>query len=179
MGPGSFQWCPATEQGAMGPNWNIGSSIWTWEKVSLLQQNTGTGCPEKLWSLLLWRCLKPSWMLSCVTCCSNCFGEVGLGWSPDILSNLYNSVILWYMANSLYMDSSVYMQQLLLSIKNNVHFKYCKSTTETSLSCTLVCVCVRSVQTWDIPVHCLKNPLNLVIILASFQVFLCPFLVVQ
>lgn len=50
------------------------------------------------------------------------------------------------MANSLYMDSSVYMQQLLLSIKNNVHFKYCKSTTETSLSCTLVCVCVRSVQ---------------------------------
>ena len=127
----------------MGPNWNIGSSIWTWEKVSLLQQNTGTGCPEKLWSLLLWRCLKPSWMLSCVTCCSNCFGEVGLGWSPDILSNLYNSVILWYMANSLYMDSSVYMQQLLLSIKNNVHFKYCKSTTETSLSCTLVCVCAQ------------------------------------
>ena len=75
------------------------------------------------------------------------------------------------MANSLYMDSSVYMQQLLLSIKNNVHFKYCKSTTETSLSCTLVCVCVRSVQTWDIPVHCLKNPLNLVIILASFKYF--------
>ncbi len=29
LGPGSFQWCPATEQGATGTNWNTGSSIWT------------------------------------------------------------------------------------------------------------------------------------------------------
>lgn len=29
MGPGSFQWCAATEEGAMGTNWNTGSSIQT------------------------------------------------------------------------------------------------------------------------------------------------------
>jgi len=29
--------------------------------------NTGTGCPEKLWGLLLWRHLKLTWTRSCVT----------------------------------------------------------------------------------------------------------------
>jgi len=28
MGPSSFQWCPATGQGAMGTNWSRGSSSW-------------------------------------------------------------------------------------------------------------------------------------------------------
>jgi len=27
MGPDSFQWCPATGQGAMGTNWSRGSSV--------------------------------------------------------------------------------------------------------------------------------------------------------
>lgn len=27
MGPGSFQWCPATGQMTTAPNWNLGSSI--------------------------------------------------------------------------------------------------------------------------------------------------------
>ena len=60
MGPGSFQWCPVTGQGAMGTNCNTGSSIWIWGRTSLLWgwQSTGTGCPERLWSLLLWRTFK-------------------------------------------------------------------------------------------------------------------------
>lgn len=37
MGPGSFQWCAVTEEGAMGTNWNTGSSIQTWGITS---------CPE-------------------------------------------------------------------------------------------------------------------------------------
>ena len=60
--------CTVTQFGAK--NWNMGSSIWTWGRTSSLWgwQSTGTGCPEKLWSLL-WRYPKPAWMLSCVTCC--------------------------------------------------------------------------------------------------------------
>ena len=54
MGPSSFQWCPATEQGAMGTNWSTGSSVWTWRRTSSLWgwRSTGTGCPGRLWSLL-------------------------------------------------------------------------------------------------------------------------------
>ena len=32
MEPGSVWWCTVTEQGKTGTNWNIRSSIWTWEK---------------------------------------------------------------------------------------------------------------------------------------------------
>jgi len=31
------------------------------------EQNTGTGCPERLWCLLLWRHSRSAWMSSCVT----------------------------------------------------------------------------------------------------------------
>ena len=43
------------EQGAMGTDWDIGSSTQTQGKISLLWawQSTGTGCPERLWSLLI------------------------------------------------------------------------------------------------------------------------------
>ena len=73
---------PAIGQGVMNTNWNIGSSIWTWEKTSLLWgwQSTETGCPEKLWILYLWRCSNPAWMLSCATCCSEPALAVGLDW---------------------------------------------------------------------------------------------------
>jgi len=36
---------------------------------ALRVQSPGTGCPERLWSLLLWRYLKPAWTRSCATCC--------------------------------------------------------------------------------------------------------------
>lgn len=57
MGSGSFQQCPATGQGTMSTNWNIQSSTWIWRKTSLPWglQSTGTGCWERLWSLLHWR----------------------------------------------------------------------------------------------------------------------------
>ena len=31
-------------------------------------QSSGTGCPEGLWSLFLWRYSKPAWMWSCSAC---------------------------------------------------------------------------------------------------------------
>jgi len=73
-GPDSFQWCPATGQGAMGTNWSIGSSVWTWGR------STGTGCPGRLWSLLLWRYSRPAWTRSYAACSRwPCFGRgVGL-----------------------------------------------------------------------------------------------------
>ena len=49
MGPRSFQWCPATGQGATGTNWSTGSSVWTWGRTSSLWgwRSTGTGCPGR------------------------------------------------------------------------------------------------------------------------------------
>ena len=46
-------------------NWSTGIFIWTWEKRSIIGGyfELGTSCPEKLWSLLLWRCSKPIWTL--------------------------------------------------------------------------------------------------------------------
>jgi len=41
---------------------------------------TGTGCPGRLWSLLLWRYSRPAWTRSCAAYCRwPCFGRgVGL-----------------------------------------------------------------------------------------------------
>ena len=47
--------------------------IWGW-------QNTGTGCPERLWSLFLWGCSKSFWRLSCVTCFRELALAGGTGW---------------------------------------------------------------------------------------------------
>ena len=80
MGPDSFQWCPATGQGATGTNWSTGSSVWTWGRTSSLWGWRSTGCPERLWSLLLWRYSKPTWTWSCAAWSRwPCFGRgVGL-----------------------------------------------------------------------------------------------------
>ena len=49
-GPGSFQWCPVTGQGAVGTNWNTGNSIWAWEELIFceggraLEQAAQRGC---------------------------------------------------------------------------------------------------------------------------------------
>ena len=78
----TLKWCPATGQGAMGTNWSVDSSIWTWGRTSSLWgwRSTGTGCPEVLWILLLWRYSRPAWTQSCAACCRwPCFGTgVGL-----------------------------------------------------------------------------------------------------
>ena len=81
-GPDSFQWCPATGQGAMGTNWSRGSSSWTWGRTSSLWgwRSPGPGCPGRLWSLFLCRYSRPAWIRFCVACCGwPCFGR-GLGW---------------------------------------------------------------------------------------------------
>ena len=97
MGPNSFQWYPATGQGATGTNWSIGSSIWTWGRTSSLWgwRSTGTGCPGRLWSLILWRYSRPAWTRSCAAYCRwPCFGKgVGL---DDPQRSLPTPIILWF-----------------------------------------------------------------------------------
>ena len=67
MRPGSFLWCPVAGQGAMGTNWSTELFVWTQERTSLGRwQRTGTGCLERLWSLLS-AYSKLCWTLSCVT----------------------------------------------------------------------------------------------------------------
>ena len=94
-----FHFCksPATGQGAMGTNWSIESSVWTWGRTSCLWGwwSTGTGCPERLWSLLLWRYSRPAWTRSCAACCRwPCFGRrVGL---DDPQRSLPTPTILWF-----------------------------------------------------------------------------------
>ena len=76
MGPDSFQWCPATGQGAMGTSWSMGSSSWRQGRTSSLWgwRSPGTGCPGRY--LLLWRYSRPSWLRSCAACSGwPCFGR--------------------------------------------------------------------------------------------------------
>ena len=95
MGPNSFHWCTVTT----GTNWSIGSSVWTWGRTSSLWgwRSSGTGCPGRLWGLLLWRYSRPSWTRSCAACCRwPCFGRrVGLG---DPQRSLPTPTILWFCA---------------------------------------------------------------------------------
>ena len=81
-GPDSFQWCPVTGQGATGTNWSRGSSSWTGGRTSSLWgwRSPGPGCPEGLWSLLLWRYSSPAWPRCCAACSGWPYlGRVGLG----------------------------------------------------------------------------------------------------
>jgi len=82
MEPDSFWWCPATGQGGTGTNWSTGSSIEAWGKISLLWgwQSTWTSCPEGLWSLLLWRYSKSTWMLFCSNLLQGTWLSRGLSW---------------------------------------------------------------------------------------------------
>jgi len=56
-------------------------------KCRKIQLNTAIGCPEGLWSLLLWRYSKSAWTRSCAACCRRpCFGRgVGLDDPPRSL----------------------------------------------------------------------------------------------
>ena len=58
-------------------------------------RSPGTGCPGRLWSLLLWRYSRPAWTRSCAACCRwPCFGRrVGLDDPQRSLSTLN---ILWF-----------------------------------------------------------------------------------
>jgi len=54
-------------------HWGRIYSLWGW-------RSTGTGCPGRLWSLLLWRYSRPAWTRSSTAYCMwPCFGRrVGL-----------------------------------------------------------------------------------------------------
>lgn len=67
-------------------------------KTSLLWgDSTGTGCPEKWWSLLLWRYSRPTWTLSCVTYSKgSALTRVWTMWSPEVTSKPYYSLILLF-----------------------------------------------------------------------------------
>ena len=81
----------------MGTNWGIGSSVWTWGRTSSLWGwwSTGTGCPGRLWSLILWRYSRPAWTRSCAACSRwPCFSRrVGL---DDPQRSLPTPNILWF-----------------------------------------------------------------------------------
>ena len=101
MAPGSLLWSPVTGQGATSKNCNTGSFIWTWGRTSLLWVwwSTATGCPERLQSLLLWRYSRRTWTPSCVTFYVELASARGwIRWSPEVPSNPYNSVTLWFWA---------------------------------------------------------------------------------
>lgn len=39
------------------------------EELVYFEYDSGTSCPERLWSFLLWRSSKLTWTLSCATYC--------------------------------------------------------------------------------------------------------------
>ena len=91
-----FTVVPSDRTRGNGTNWGITSSSWTWGRTSLWGwRSTGTGCPGRLWSLLLCRCSRPAWTMSCAACCRwPCFGRgVGL---DDPQRSLPIPTILWF-----------------------------------------------------------------------------------
>ena len=114
MGPDSFQWCPVTGQGATGTNRSIGSSIWTWGRTSSLEAwwSTGTGCPGRLWSLLLWRYSKPSWMQSPV---QPALGGLTLAGLDDPQRPLPDPTTLWLCDTCLALNQCNSVKQVQLN----------------------------------------------------------------
>ena len=109
MGPNSFQWWPATGQGATGTNWSIGSSTWRWGRSFSLWgwRSTGTGCPGSLWSLLLWRYSKPAWTSSCATFSRPPWFGRGIGLDNSERS-LPAPTILWFCEKDFHWPQSAY-----------------------------------------------------------------------
>lgn len=71
--------------------------LWGW-------LNTGTGLPERLWSLHPWRYSKPNWTRSWATC-SSCHYLEQTGWSSVVPSFCQNNFFKILIKNTgLYMD---------------------------------------------------------------------------
>ena len=83
------------------------SSLWRW-------RSTGTGCPGRLWSLLLWRYSRPAWTRSCAVCCRwPCFSRrIGL---DDPQRSLPTPTILWF-CDSVILWKSLYILTSILTI---------------------------------------------------------------
>ena len=96
---GSSHLSPVTGPEATGTNWNMGMSVWTSGKTLLPWgwPCTGTGCPQRGWSLHPWRRSKAS---------RHSTGQPARGgpawaggwtrWSPEVLASLNHSVSQQY-----------------------------------------------------------------------------------
>lgn len=82
MRPVSFHWCVVIVQGAVAKNWNIASSmkICRWTSLQWQWQSTRTVYPEKLWTLLPWRYLRPFQTSICVIYCRESALSGGWTW---------------------------------------------------------------------------------------------------
>jgi len=86
-----IHWIQWIQCGYTDTNWDTGrtSLLWGWH-------STGTGCPERSWSLLLWRYSELSYILSCATHYKDySLAAVCKWWSPEVPSILRDFVILW------------------------------------------------------------------------------------
>ena len=104
--PDCVQGCPGMWKEAVGTNRNTAGSLWTSGITSLLWgwPSTGTGCPERLWSLppclLFCRYSKATWTWSWATASRRpCLDGPG-GRPDDILTSLPTSTILWSYTHS-------------------------------------------------------------------------------
>ena len=102
----SSKWWATEEQGATGRKWNTGGSIWTWGRSLLLGWwSTGTGCPGRLWSVLLWTYSRPVWTPTCETCYRELFSrglDSVISRGPFQPPQFCESVILWKQAVELW-----------------------------------------------------------------------------
>lgn len=93
---GSSQWCPVPWQEAIGTNQNTGGSIWASGSTAVLcsWQNTGTGCPQRLWRSL--GILKSCLGVQLGTLLWVSLFEQGLGQvDPQVNVNLSHWVTVW------------------------------------------------------------------------------------
>ena len=96
-----------------------GSSVWTWRRTFSLWGwlSTGTGCPGRLWILLLWRYSKFTRMWSCAACFRwPCFSRgVGL---DDPQRSLPTPTILWFCDSVKF----IHMNSLLHPLLRHRHY---------------------------------------------------------
>ena len=112
-------------------SWNTQTArFWTWGRTSSLWgwQSTGTGCPGRLWSLLLWRSSRTAWTRSCAACCRwPCFDRrVGLDDPQRSLPNPNILFILWWKNAGLLPDLSGFSPDEPLSCSGSAEEGRCR-----------------------------------------------------
>ena len=90
-----------------------------------LNRSTGTGCPGRLWILLLWRNSRPIWTPTCATCCREPALQGGwTWWSLKVPSNPNNSVYSVSVSSVLPISGNKQFRkgivQLKLNLKNKI-----------------------------------------------------------